>query len=97
MERVEIKDVSLPQEMQRAMAAEAQAVRASKAKVIAAQGELEASSTLRKAAEEMARSPTALQLRYLQTLATIATEQNSTIVFPLPIELLQSFLSKKQS
>uniref|UniRef100_A0A094ZHD4 Band 7 protein n=1 Tax=Schistosoma haematobium TaxID=6185 RepID=A0A094ZHD4_SCHHA len=97
VERVEIKDVSLPQEMQRAMAAEAQAVRASKAKVIAAQGELEASSTLRKAAEEMARSPTALQLRYLQTLATIATEQNSTIVFPLPIELLQSFLSKKQS
>ncbi|CAH8607387.1 unnamed protein product [Schistosoma margrebowiei] len=97
VERVEIKDVSLPQEMQRAMAAEAQAVRASKAKVIAAQGELEASSTLRKAAEEMARSPTALQLRYLQTLATIATEQNSTIIFPLPIELLQSFLSKKQS
>ncbi|CAH8540378.1 unnamed protein product [Schistosoma turkestanicum] len=95
VERVEIKDVSLPQEMQRAMAAEAQAVRASKAKVIAAQGELEASSTLRKAAEEMARSPTALQLRYLQTLATIATEQNSTIIFPLPIELIQSFTAKK--
>ncbi|KAK4468764.1 hypothetical protein MN116_007937 [Schistosoma mekongi] len=97
VERVEIKDVSLPQEMQRAMAAEAQAVRASKAKVIAAQGELEAASTLRKAAEEMARSPAALQLRYLQTLATIATEQNSTIIFPLPIELLQNFVSKKQS
>ncbi|CAH8585781.1 unnamed protein product [Heterobilharzia americana] len=95
VERVEIKDVSLPQDMQRAMAAEAQAVRAAKAKVIAAQGELDASTTLRKAATEMALSPVALQLRYLQTLATIATEQNSTIVFPLPIELLQSVVSKK--
>ncbi|CAH8863849.1 unnamed protein product [Trichobilharzia szidati] len=97
VERVEIKDVSLPQDMQRAMAAEAQAVRAAKAKVIAAQGELDASTTLRKAAEEMTLSPAAIQLRYLQTLATIATEQNSTIIFPLPMELFQSVLSKKHA
>ncbi|CAH8863851.1 unnamed protein product [Trichobilharzia szidati] len=97
VERVEIKDVSLPQDMQRAMAAEAQAVRAAKAKVIAAQGELDASTTLRKAAEEMTLSPAAIQLRYLQTLATIATEQNSTIIFPLPMELFQSVLSKKRA
>ncbi|TNN05001.1 Erythrocyte band 7 integral membrane protein [Schistosoma japonicum] len=97
IERVEIKDVSLPQDMQRAMAAQAQADRASKAKVIAAQGELEASSALTKAAIEMDKSPAALQLRYLQTLTTIAAEQNSTIIFPIPIELFKSLISKKLS
>ncbi|CAL8106680.1 unnamed protein product [Calicophoron daubneyi] len=97
VERVEIKDVSLPQDMQRAMAAEAQATRAARAKVIAAQGELDASETLRLAASQMAVCPTALQLRYLQTLATIATEQNSTIIFPLPIELLSAFNPKKNN
>ncbi|VDP72713.1 unnamed protein product [Echinostoma caproni] len=94
VERVEIKDVSLPQEMQRAMAAEAQATRAANAKVIAAKGELDSAQMLQQAAQTMSSAPAALQLRYLQTLATIATEQNSTIIFPLPIELMAAFTSK---
>ncbi|GAA36238.1 Erythrocyte band 7 integral membrane protein [Clonorchis sinensis] len=94
VERVEIKDVSLPQDMQRAMAAEAQAARAASAKVIAAKGELDASEMLREAALKMSATPVALHLRYLQTLATIATEQNSTIVFPLAMEWLDSFRPK---
>ncbi|CAL8082709.1 unnamed protein product [Calicophoron daubneyi] len=87
VERVEIKDVSLPQDMQRAMAAEAQAVRAANAKVIAAKGEFDSSQMLQDAAKKLSEAPAAIQLRYLQTLTTIAVEQNSTIIFPLPMEL----------
>ena len=77
------------------MAAEAQASRAAKAKVIAAQGELDAAETLKKAAVEMSVSAGAMQLRYLQTLSTIAAEQNSTIIFPLPMEVMSMFGAKK--
>ncbi|CAG0905014.1 unnamed protein product [Cyprideis torosa] len=90
VERVEIKDVRLPTQLQRAMAAEAEASREAKAKVIAAEGELNASKSLKKAADIIAQSPAAIQLRYLQTLNTIASEKNSTIVFPLPMELLKT-------
>nr|CAK6928362.1 unnamed protein product [Fasciola hepatica] len=96
VERVEIKDVALPQDMQRAMAAEAQATRAACAKVIAAKGELDSAHMLQQAAQTMSGSPAALQLRYLQTLATIATEQNSTIIFPLPIELMSALTSRNK-
>ncbi|XP_072180480.1 band 7 protein AGAP004871-like [Diadema setosum] len=90
VERVEIKDVRLPVQLQRAMAAEAEATRDARAKIIAAEGEQNASRALREAAETISDSPTALQLRYLQTLNSIAAEKNSTIIFPLPIDLLQS-------
>ncbi|KAL1139000.1 hypothetical protein AAG570_009061 [Ranatra chinensis] len=93
VERVEIKDVRLPLQMQRAMAAEAEASREAKAKVIAAQGELDASRALKEAAEVMVQAKGALQLRYLQTLCTIAAEKNSTIVFPLPIDLLTGHMN----
>lgn len=86
---VEIRDVELPEMMQRAMARQAEAERERRAKVIAATGELEASRELTEAAQMMARSPASLQLRYLQTLVEVASEKNSTIVFPLPIELLE--------
>jgi len=88
VERVEIKDVRLPQMLQRAMAAEAEAAREAKAKVIAAEGEMNASRALKEASEIISESPQALQLRYLQTLQSIAAEKNSTIVFPLPIDML---------
>jgi len=88
VERVEIKDVRLPQQLQRAMAAEAEASREAQAKIIAAQGEMDASKALRNAAEIIAQSPGALQLRYLQTLGQISAEKNSTIVFPLPMDML---------
>ncbi|XP_052789876.1 band 7 protein AGAP004871-like isoform X1 [Mya arenaria] len=91
VERVEITDVHLPDTLQRAMAAEAEATREAKAKVIAAEGEKKASYALKEAADIMSESPAALQLRYLQTLNSIAAEQNSTIVFPLPLDLLQAF------
>lgn len=91
VERVEVKDVRLPQELQRAMAAEAEASRQAKAKVIAAEGEMNASRSLKEASDMMAGSPGALQLRYLQTLSGIATEGNSTILFPLPVEFLRAF------
>jgi len=91
VERVEVKDVSLPLNLQRAMAAEAEAQREAKAKVIAAEGELNASKALKEAADVIAASPAALQLRYLQTLTTIATEQNSTIMFPMPIDMMKAF------
>ncbi|KAK1169548.1 erythrocyte band 7 integral membrane protein-like [Acipenser oxyrinchus oxyrinchus] len=94
VERVEIKDVKLPLQMQRAMAAEAEATREARAKVIAAEGEMNASRALKEASLVIAESPSALQLRYLQTLTTIASEKNSTIVFPLPIDVLQGFMSK---
>lgn len=88
---VEIKHIDLPQEMQRAMAKQAEAEREKRAKVIHAEGELAASHKLAEAAEAVSKNPTTLQLRYLQTLAEIATERNSTIVFPLPIEILRAF------
>jgi len=89
VERVEIKDVRLPQQLQRAMAAEAEASREARAKVIAAEGEMNAAKCLKEASMIIAESPSALQLRYLQTLQTISAEKNSTIVFPLPMEMLE--------
>ncbi|KAH6948970.1 hypothetical protein HPB50_027255 [Hyalomma asiaticum] len=93
VERVEIKDVRLPVQLQRAMAAEAEAAREARAKVIAAEGEQRASRSLKEAAEVIADTPSALQLRYLQTLASIAAEKNSTIVFPIPMELFSGFIN----
>ncbi|XP_028411060.1 mechanosensory protein 2-like [Dendronephthya gigantea] len=90
VERVEVKDVRLPQNLQRAMAAEAEAAREARAKVIAAEGEMNASRALKEAAEVIAESPQALQLRYLQTLSAISAEKNSTIIFPLPISMLNA-------
>ncbi len=80
--------------MQRVLAQQAEAERTRRAKIINAQGEMEASEKLVEAAAKLATQPTALQLRYLQTLAEIATENSSTIVFPIPIELLSPFLEK---
>ncbi|XP_052787994.1 mechanosensory protein 2-like [Mya arenaria] len=94
VERVEVKDVRLPVQLQRAMAAEAEAAREARAKVIAAEGEQKASRALKEAADVISESPTAIQLRYLQTLNTISAEKNSTIIFPLPIELFSSFTRK---
>lgn len=94
VERVEIKDVRLPVQLQRAMAAEAEAAREARAKVIAAEGEQKASRALKEAADVIALSPASLQLRYLQTLNTISAEKNSTIIFPLPIDLLSQFIPK---
>ncbi|XP_055559190.1 stomatin-like protein 3 isoform X1 [Falco biarmicus] len=88
--RVEIKDVRIPVAMQRAMAAEAEAARETRAKVVAAQGERNASEALRQASMVLAESPAGLQLRYLQTLTTLAAKNNSTIVFPFPINMLKS-------
>lgn len=88
---VEVKHVDLPQEMQRAMARQAEAEREKRAKVIHAEGEYGASKTLARAALEVSKNPVTLQLRYLQTLSDIATERNSTIIFPLPIELMRAF------
>jgi regulator of protease activity HflC (stomatin/prohibitin superfamily) len=89
---VEVKDVDLPDQMKRAMARQAEAERERRAKVIAAQGELQASETLTQAAHNLAAEPTALQLRYLQTVTEIAAENNSTTIFPIPIELFRPFL-----
>ncbi len=88
---VELKNIDLPQDMQRAIAAQAEAERERRAKVIAAEGEFQAAQRLSEAAEIMSKSPITLQLRYLQTLKEIAGEHNSTIVFPLPIDLLEPF------
>jgi regulator of protease activity HflC (stomatin/prohibitin superfamily) len=88
---VELKNIDLPQDMQRAIAAQAEAERERRAKVIAAEGEFQAAQRLAEAAEIMGKSPITLQLRYLQTLKEIATDHNSTIVFPLPIDLLEPF------
>ena len=93
---VELKNIDLSQDMQRVIAAQAEAERERRAKVIAAEGEYQAAQRLAEAAEIMAHSPITLQLRYLQTLAEIATEHNSTIVFPLPIDLLEPFLRIRQ-
>jgi regulator of protease activity HflC (stomatin/prohibitin superfamily) len=88
---VEVKDVELPDTMKRAMAAQAEAERGKRAKIIAAEGEFMASQQLTEAAEVIAREPAALQLRYLQTLIEIAAERNSTIIFPIPIEFMRAF------
>jgi regulator of protease activity HflC (stomatin/prohibitin superfamily) len=88
---VEVKDVELPDTMKRAMAAQAEAERGKRAKVISAEGEFMASQTLTQAAEVISREPAALQLRYLQTLIEIAAERNSTIIFPLPMEFMRAF------
>ena len=89
---VEIKDVEIPQAMQRAMARQAEAERERRAKIINAEGEFQAAEKLYDAAGIMSRNPTALQLRYLQTLIEVAVNQNSTIVFPLPIDLIKPML-----
>jgi len=89
---VEVKNVDLPAEMQRAIAIQAQAERERRAKVIHAEGELQASAKLSEAANIISVNPVTLQLRYLQTLTEIASEKNSTIIFPLPIDLISSFL-----
>ena len=95
---VEVKQIDLPQEMQRAMAKQAEAERERRSKVIAAEGEFQASQRLSDAAKILSDQPSALTLRYLQTLREIATEKNSTTIFPVPIDLLKPFLdqSKKE-
>merc|ERR1712117_772184 len=97
IERVEVKDVRVPDQLMRAMAAEAEAAREARAKVIAAEGERKASRSLRQAAEVIMDSPAALQLRYLQTLNSISAEHNSTIIFPVPIDIVSNFMSFQQS
>ena len=89
---VEIKDIELPTTMQRAMAKQAEAEREKRAKIIHAEGELQASSQLAQAANIIGSQPSTLQLRYLQTLTEIAVEKNSTIIFPLPLDLIEPFL-----
>jgi regulator of protease activity HflC (stomatin/prohibitin superfamily) len=89
VDAVEIKHLDLPQEMQRAMARQAEAERERRSKIIAAEGEYQASERLAEAADIMSRHPMSLQLRFLQTLAEVATENNSTIVFPVPIDLVR--------
>jgi regulator of protease activity HflC (stomatin/prohibitin superfamily) len=91
---VEVKHVDLPDEMQRAMARQAEAERERRAKVIKALGEMQASEKLSEAAEVIGKHPIALQLRYLQTLSEVATENNSTTLFPVPIDLLTPFIEK---
>jgi regulator of protease activity HflC (stomatin/prohibitin superfamily) len=91
---VEIKDVEIPEAMQRAMAREAEAERERRAKVINARGELQAADELTQAAETMSRSPASLQLRYLQTLLELGADQNSTVVFPLPIDIVGAFIDR---
>lgn len=90
---VEIKDVEIPEMMQRAMAREAEAERERRAKVISARGELQASQELRDAAATLSESPASLQLRYLQTLLELGADQNSTVVFPIPIDIVRPFLA----
>jgi regulator of protease activity HflC (stomatin/prohibitin superfamily) len=94
---VELKAVDLPIEMQRAMAKQAEAEREKRAKIIHASGEFEASKQLSEAAAIIGREPATLQLRYLQTLTEIATEKNSTIIFPLPMDLISAFLKKDKA
>jgi regulator of protease activity HflC (stomatin/prohibitin superfamily) len=91
---VEIKYVDLPKEMQRAMARQAEAERERRAKVINAEGEYQAATRLSEASDILSQSPMALQLRFLQTLTEVASEKNSTLVFPLPIDLLRPFFEK---
>jgi len=93
---VEVKNIDLPLEMQRAIAKQAEAERERRAKVIHADGELQASEKLGQAAKVLSADPASLQLRFLQTLTEIAAEKNSTIVFPLPIDLIKMFMDKKE-
>jgi len=93
---VEVKHVDLPPEMQRAMARQAEAERERRAKVIHADGELQASAKLSEAAQVMSANPISVQLRYLQTLTEVASEHNSTTIFPVPIDLVQMFLDRKE-
>ncbi len=94
---VEVKHVDLPQEMQRAMAKQAEAERERRAKIIAAQGEFQAAEKLAAAAQVLQGQPQALQLRYLQTLVEISAEKNSTTLFPIPIDLITAFMRKAES
>jgi len=94
---VETKDIELPEGMKRAMAKQAEAERERRAKIIHAEGEYQASEKLVKAADRIAKEPIALQLRYLQTLTEVATEKNSTTLFPIPIDLIKPFLEKLSS
>ncbi len=91
---VEVKHIDLPGEMQRAMARQAEAERERRAKIIAAEGEFQASEKLGEAASIIGQHPVAIQLRFLQTLTEIAADKNSTTIFPIPIELLKPFLEK---
>lgn len=91
---VEVKNVDLPQEMQRAIARQAEAERERRAKIIGAEGEYQAATKLSEASDILSRNPMALQLRYLQTLIEISTEKNSTIVFPIPIDLIKTFMDR---
>ena len=91
---VEVKDVELPQSIQRAFARQAEAERERRAKIINAEGEFQASERLSEAARVLSKHPISVQLRFLQTLKEIGTEQNSTIVFPVPVDLIQSFIDK---
>ncbi|HEU0265648.1 MAG TPA: slipin family protein [Geobacterales bacterium] len=92
---VEVKNIDLPQEMLRAIAKQAEAERGRRAKVIHADGELQASEKLSQAAKVLATEPVSIQLRYLQTLTEVAAEKNSTTIFPIPIDLIKMFLDKK--
>jgi len=94
--KVEVKNVDLPQEMQRAIARQAEAERERRAKVIGAEGEFQAATKLAEASDILSKNPMALQLRYLQTLIEISTEKNSTIVFPIPIDLIKSFMDRSK-
>jgi regulator of protease activity HflC (stomatin/prohibitin superfamily) len=91
---VEIKDVEIPEQMQRAMAREAEAERERRAKIINARGELQASGELKQAADMLSQSPASLQLRYLQTLLELGADQNSTVVFPLPMDIVGPLLNR---
>jgi regulator of protease activity HflC (stomatin/prohibitin superfamily) len=91
---VEVKNIDLPQEMQRAIAKQAEAERERRAKIIHAEGEMQASEKLAQAARILAAEPSSLQLRYLQTLTEIAAEKNSTTIFPVPVDLIKMFLEK---
>ncbi len=93
---VEVKQVDLPPEMQRAMAKQAEAEREKRAKIIHAEGEFQAASQLSRAAEIIGQQPATLQLRYLQTLTEIASEKNSTIVFPIPLDMIKMFLPRDE-
>jgi regulator of protease activity HflC (stomatin/prohibitin superfamily) len=91
---VEIKDVEIPEQMQRAMAKEAEAERERRAKIINARGELQASAELKQAADMLSQSPASLQLRYLQTLLELGADQNSTVVFPLPMDIIGPMMTR---
>jgi ERCC4-related helicase len=93
---VELKHIDLPQEMQRAMAKQAEAERERRAKIINAEGEYQAATRLAEASEIIDKNPIALQLRYLQTVNEMSAENNSTIFFPIPIDLLRPFVGKKE-